>query len=220
MNLIDGILPVFVATAEAFDDRSRAKLFPAEEAVIRQVVERRRREFTTVRHCARQALADLGYAPVSILPGAQREPQWPAGVVGSMTHCDGYRAAALARDCDAAALGIDAEPHLPLPEGLLALIARPVESSRLSELQAQHPHVCWDRLTFSAKESVFKAWFPLTRQWLGFEHATLTFHPGAQVFDVELHKSGLAVAGRPITRLTGRWIVESSLIITSVVIAV
>lgn len=218
--MIDRILPVFVATAEAFDDRSRAKLFPAEEAVISQVVERRRREFTTVRHCARQALADLGYAPVSILPGAQREPQWPAGVVGSMTHCDGYRAAALARDCDAAALGIDAEPHLPLPDGLLASIARPEEGPRLSELQAQYPHVHWDRLTFSAKESVFKAWFPLARRWLGFEDATLTFDPEAQVFDVELHKSGLVVAGRPLMRLAGRWIVQDSLIITSVVVEV
>ena len=63
-------------------------------------------------------------------PGAKREPLWPAGVVGSITHCDGYRAAAVARATDLATVGIDAEPHEPLPDGVLAAIALPAEPPR------------------------------------------------------------------------------------------
>lgn len=214
--MIDGILPASVAAVEAFDDPVDARLFPAEQELIRGAVDKRRREFTTVRHCARLALAELGLPAVPILPGAKREPRWPGGVVGSMTHCDGYRAAALARDGDLAAIGIDAEPHKPLREGVLAVIARPEEIPRLARLGAQSPDVHWDRLTFSAKESVYKAWFPLARRWLGFKDASIVFDPVAFAFTARLHQTGPMVGGRALTRLAGRWVVRDGLIVTSV----
>ncbi|WP_319204824.1 DUF6545 domain-containing protein [Streptomyces sp. ME02-8801-2C] len=77
-----------------------------------------------------------------------------------MTHCDGYRAAAVSRRLDVAALGIDAEPHAPLPPGLLRRIASPSERGHLTALRHTRPALHWDRLFFSAKESVYKAWFP------------------------------------------------------------
>ncbi|MFF1717797.1 hypothetical protein [Streptomyces sviceus] len=55
----------------------------------------------------------------------RRCPAWPDGVVGSMTHCDGYRAAAVAHAGEVLGVGIDAEHHLPLPEGVFASIALP-----------------------------------------------------------------------------------------------
>jgi enterobactin synthetase component D / holo-[acyl-carrier protein] synthase len=216
--VIERILPPFVASAEAKREPPNAQLFLAEEAVVAGAVPERRREFTTARHLARRALAELGFPPVAILPTAQRDPQWTAGVVGSMTHCIGYRAAAVARESDAAALGIDAEPHLPLPDGLSTLIVRPEEELRLADLSTTHPGVHWDRLTFSAKESVYKVWFPLVRRWLGFEDASITFEPDQRVFTVELREPGLVVAGRPMSRLTGQWIIGDGLVITSVII--
>ena len=56
-----------------------------------------------------------------------------------MTHCEGYRAAALVRAGDLASLGIDAEPHAPLPEGVLAAVALPTEADRLRRLAAERP---------------------------------------------------------------------------------
>jgi 4'-phosphopantetheinyl transferase EntD len=109
--VIEKILPAAVACSEAFDDSPNAVLFPEEEAVISQAVEKRRREFRTVRLCARRALRELGLPPVAVLPGEHREPVWPPGVVGSMTHCTGYRAAAVAHSPDLVTVGIDAEPH-------------------------------------------------------------------------------------------------------------
>lgn len=77
-----------------------------------------------------------------------------------MTHCDGYGAAALVRLTDLASLGIDAEPDGPLPDGVLESIALPAEVALLRRLGGARPGVHWDRLLFSAKESVYKAWYP------------------------------------------------------------
>jgi 4'-phosphopantetheinyl transferase EntD len=103
-------------------------------------------------------------------------------VVGSITHCAGYRAAAVARADRVRAIGIDAEPDKPLPDGVLDRISLPGERAMLYDLAlgglaAAGPR--WDLLLFSAKESVYKAWFPLTGRWLGFEDAELTIYPTA-----------------------------------------
>ena len=217
--MIERILPKFVASFEAWEDPPDAKLFLAEEAVVAGAVPGRRREFTTVRYCARQALAALGYPPVAILPTSDRDPQWTKGVVGSMTHCIGYRAAALAHARDAAAIGIDAEPHQPLPDGLSSLIVRPEEERQLALLGATYPAVHWDRITFSAKESVYKAWFPVVRRWLDFQDASLTFEPDIRMFTAELRQPGLIVAGQPMSQLSGQWIIAEGIVVTSVVIA-
>ncbi|PZS40918.1 MAG: 4'-phosphopantetheinyl transferase, partial [Pseudonocardiales bacterium] len=94
--MIEKILPDGVASVEAFRDPPDAVLYPGEAELITRAVDKRRREFRTVRHCARQALRQLGLPPAPVLRGERGEPKWPAGVVGSMTHCAGYRAAAVA----------------------------------------------------------------------------------------------------------------------------
>lgn len=98
--MLEQILPPRVAVAESFGDLPDAKLLPEEEAIIARAVPRRRREFAAGRWCARAALAQLGEPPVPILRGPQNEPQWPAGIAGSITHCAGYRAAAAARTAE------------------------------------------------------------------------------------------------------------------------
>src|SRR5258706_11349430 len=162
VRMIGDILPRAVSVVEEFGDRDDAMLFPAEAEVIARAIEKRRREFTTTRSCAREALAGIGFALAPIATGLRGAPQWPAGVVGSMTHCDGYRAAAVAHDRDVVTIGIDAEPHDRLPDGVLNSIALPEEESWIRGLSMTEPRIHWDRLLFSAKESVYKAWFPLT----------------------------------------------------------
>jgi enterobactin synthetase component D / holo-[acyl-carrier protein] synthase len=216
--VIERILPGCAAVAEAYSDAAEARLFPAELAAVAKAVPSRRREFATVRRCARIALAELGLPAAAIVPGPDREPQWPPGIAGSMTHCDGYRAAALARTCDLVSVGIDAEQDLPLPDGLLGVIARPEEVGMLAALAGLHPLVHWDRLLFSAKESIYKAWYPLARRWLGFEDATLTLDPAGTAFRARLLQPGLVVGGEPLTHLDGRCLTGDGLIVTSVAI--
>jgi 4'-phosphopantetheinyl transferase EntD len=216
--VIETILPAEAPAEEAFGDLPGLVLFPAEEAAIAQAVDKRRREFTTVRACARAALARLGLPPVPIVPGPRGAPQWPDGVVGSMTHCAGYRACAVALDRNLLALGLDAEPHDQLPDGVLVAVSLEEERKRLAALAAAAPGTHWDRMLFSAKESVYKAWFPLTGRWLGFEDASVTIDPEAGMFTARLLVEGPDLNGVPLTRFTGRWLVDGGLIITAIAV--
>ena len=97
---------------------------------------RRRAEFTAGRACARTALARLGLPAAPVLAGRAGEPRWPAGVTGSITHCAGYRACAVARTADLAALGIDAEPNAGLPAGLIESVAGHAERAWIARQAA------------------------------------------------------------------------------------
>ena len=90
---------------EAYEDVPGVTLFPEEEDAVARAVDKRRQEFTTARACARAALASLGFAPVPIVRGPGGAPPWPPGVVGSLTHCAGYRGCAIGRAADVAAIG-------------------------------------------------------------------------------------------------------------------
>ena len=180
-------------------------------------MESRRREFTTGRHCARVALGQLGFASVPITRGERGEPRWPDGVVGSITHCAGYRAAAVARAADVVTIGIDAEPNAPLPEGVLGLISLPSERGALAELARVAPGVAWDRLLFCAKESVYKAWAPLTQTFLGFPEAEVAFDPSSATFLTRLRRPGAEAVGGPRRELAGRFAVSDGLAVTATV---
>jgi enterobactin synthetase component D / holo-[acyl-carrier protein] synthase len=216
--MIEDLLPAEVAVAEAFGD-GEAEPHPEEAPIVARAVEKRRGEFVTGRACARRALGILGVEAGPILSGERGEPLWPAGVVGSITHCDGYRAGAVARAADLVAVGIDAEPHEPLPDGLLGGVARSEEAQVLAELRRAQPTVHWDRLLFSAKESVYKAWYPLAERWLGFEDATLTVDPDARTFAARLLVEGPSVGDRRLSGFEGRWLVRDGLVLTAIALA-
>jgi 4'-phosphopantetheinyl transferase EntD len=235
--MIDLILPEEAACAEAFDDDAEVALFPEEEAQLTRAVDKRRREYTTARHCARQALAGLGLAPTPIVSGDKGAPQWPDGIVGSITHTQGYRAAAVARVRDIVTIGIDAEVHDELPDGVMSLVVRGGEGAHLHDLATRHPDVHWDRLLFCAKEATYKAWFPLAHRWLGFEDAEITLRPdpagstagagtagGGQTTGT--FESRLLVPGprptpgaKPLKRFTGRFITTPTLVATAIAVA-
>jgi 4'-phosphopantetheinyl transferase EntD len=206
------------AAEETFSDICGAALFPAEEAVLSGAPAQRRAEFATGRACARAALAALGLPASAILPGPRGEPQWPAGVAGSITHCAGYRACAAAWLGDTAAVGIDAEPNCPLPDGVLEDVAVPAERGWLADRMAAAPEVCWDRLLFSAKESVYKAWFPLTGRPLRFQDAAVTLGADGHGFVVRVLAPGAVAAGRRLSQLEGSWLTDGGLVITAVTV--
>lgn len=214
------LLPPFVAVESwsggaSEEDRGISGLFPAERALIDRAVPGRRAEFAGVRWCARRALARLGRPAAAILPGESRAPCWPSGIVGSMTHCRGYRAAAVARATDLASLGIDAEVHDRLPDGVPALVTTLRERSMLRALAGCLPGLHWDRVLFSAKESIYKAWFPLTGRWLDFTECDLQLTPDG-TFCGHLLVPGPFVGRHRLEALAGRWQVTGQLVLTAV----
>lgn len=218
--MIERLLPPAVSGAEAFEDPPGVELFPAEQALLTRAVTKRRLEFATGRDCAHRALAALGVVPAAILRGERGDPQWPPGIVGSITHCAGYRAAAVARARDVLTVGLDAEPADALPDDVLGHISLPAERARLRDLVAAAPGVAWDRLLFSAKEATFKAWYPVQRRWLGFEDAEITVHQADGTFEARLLVPPPTVRGAPLTGFAGRWLVRDGLILTAIFLAV
>lgn len=216
-DVIEQLLPAVVAVVEAGADESHEPLLAEERDALGAAVRRRRDEFAAGRSCARRALAALGQPPRAILPGAHREPRWPVGFVGSITHCSGYCAAAVARADEIVTLGIDAEIHEPLPAGILDEIAVPGELDWLRTRAGDG--TCWDRLLFSAKESVFKAWFPLAGRWLDFEDARISFAPGSGTFDAQLLVEGPRVAGSEVRGFSGRFHAGEGLVLTAITMA-
>jgi 4'-phosphopantetheinyl transferase EntD len=209
------LVPDSVAWAETRDDRLDIVLFEAERVALGRAVDKRRREFITGRACARLALERLG-APVTGIPsGDHGEPLWPDRVVGSITHCHGYRGCAVAWSEDMVSLGIDAEPNEPLPDGVLAEVAHGRELEPPAGI-AEGLHV--DRLQFSAKEAVYKAWFPLAGRWLGFDDVELSLDPGKAEFRADLLVAGPVVEGARLTEFRGRWALEDGVICTAVVV--
>jgi 4'-phosphopantetheinyl transferase EntD len=218
MSLLAALLPPPVAVEELWDHPADLDLFPDEEAIIRGAVDKRRREFAAGRRCARTALARLGYPPGPILPGEGGAPGWPRGIVGTMTHCAGFAAAALARADEVASLGADAEPHGVLPDGVLDVISLPRERAQLAHLAYRKPGVHWDRLLFSAKEALYKTWFPLMRCWLDFEHVEVDVDPDRHTFCARLLIPGPVLNGSRHDCFVGRWAVADGLLVTSIVL--
>ncbi|OBA88577.1 4'-phosphopantetheinyl transferase [Mycobacteriaceae bacterium 1482268.1] len=218
-TLLTEVLPDTVAAAEMYTDPPDLAPLPEEEPLIAKSVAKRRNEFVTVRHCARLALGQLGVPPVPILKGEKGEPCWPDGVVGSLTHTEGFRGAAVAHHDVVRSVGIDAEPHDVLPDGVLDAISLPAERAEIGALpQGLH----WDRILFCAKEATYKAWFPVTKRWLGFEDAHIVFDvdPGTTAggFESRILIDPAALSGPPLTTLRGRWSVRDGLALTAIVL--
>ena len=92
---------------------------------------------------------------------------------------------------------------------MIDVVASPAERRRLRALPGGD--VSWDRLLFSAKESVYKAWYPRERSWLGFEDADVALGDG--VLTAEIHVE----TGTRFT-LTGCWGVNDGILVTAVVV--
>ncbi|MET1078076.1 MAG: 4'-phosphopantetheinyl transferase superfamily protein [Pseudomonas sp.] len=148
--------------------------FPRQGIAPARGVAKRQSEFLAGRICARAALLQLtGHASVPAV-GDDGAPQWPPGLVGSITHGAGWAAAVVAPASGCQGLGLDLEQLLSAEraERLAEQILTANELQRLQQLP-QEQRALLVTLTFSLKESLFKALYPLVRTRFYFEHAEL-----------------------------------------------
>jgi 4'-phosphopantetheinyl transferase EntD len=145
-----------------------------EQALGEAVSPKRRQDFTVGRTAARKALELVGFPVVSpVLRGEHREPLWPVGIVGSISHSGGNGVAAVAWQKDFPAIGVDIQQiEDRYSDELIARFADPDEFDWVRS----EPGLRTERAVklFSAKESVFKALYPLGRIWFAFDAAKLT----------------------------------------------
>jgi len=155
--------------------------FAAEEQLIDHAVQRRRREFRAGRSAAREALAQLGCVPVPILARPQRDPIWPTGFVGSITHCEGCTLAIAAPTRLMQAMGLDLEEDVALERALVGAVCRPEEREQQQAFAALG--IDQAKLCFIAKEAVYKAIFPRERVMLDFQQMRVGFDASQRSFE-------------------------------------
>lgn len=229
--MIDKLVQDPLVAAESFEDPVGMFVPEAERAAVARAVPKRQAEFFTVRYLARRAMSTLGVPGAEhmpILKGDRGAPSWPGGVIGSMTHCAGYRAAVVGLAADARAIGIDAEPHSALPGGVLPSVSIPEERDWLAgSVPAEHPGIHLEKVLFCAKETTYKAWFPITGRWLGFEDAHVTIAvtgsdgtagTATGTFSSRILIDGTAREGEPLRVLDGEWRVERGLIVAVIIV--
>lgn len=200
------VLPPGIAISVANITGAFTPLAEAELVATVRMSPHRLQEFHAGRAQARLALQELGIRSPAVPVGPARDPQWPAGFVGSISHAGGIALAVAARTSVIGAIGIDLEPADPLDAELLRRVCRPEELARLGsspELGA--------KLTFSAKESVYKCLAPRTGIFLEFEDVEVELDMTGQAFATRGHGpaksliSPHSVVGR-LARAGGFWL--------------
>jgi 4'-phosphopantetheinyl transferase EntD len=213
-KMLSALFPrgVIAVSAEDGAGSEAFALHPEEAAAVEGAVARRRAQFACGRACARRALAMLGIENFPLVPGPRRAPLWPPGVVGSITHCDGFCAAAVARAGVIDGLGLDAEPAVPLAPSLLSRVCLPSEREWLAR-SPPPPLADWSKLVFSAKECAYKCWSPWLETVLEFHDVEIQVQPETNAFRAHLRRA-MPVACPE--RLDGRYLVTESHIVTGV----
>lgn len=160
------ILPAGAAASVRHAPFEEPALRPEEEQAALRMMPHRRREFGAGRACAREALAALGLPPAAIPRSVSRGPEWPQGIVGSITHTNEIAIAAVMRMTPGlVGIGIDVERIDRVESRLLERIATPEEIARLGA-SADAP--AERALLFAARECVHKCWAPATDEMLVF----------------------------------------------------
>jgi 4'-phosphopantetheinyl transferase EntD len=98
------------------------------------------------------------------------------------------------------------------------VVARDDERAWVSCLLASWPGVNWGRLLFSAKETVYKTWYPMNRGWLDFNQIAITIEPAGGTFSVRLGEPSGAAQAAALTCFAGRWLARDGLLLTAIAV--
>lgn len=161
------LFPPSALTAELRGAGDPDALYPDEARHVQKAVRKRAQEFAAGRLCARLLLKEFGIQNFAIEVGAHRQPLWPNGLVGSITHTTGFCAAVAAPKKNLSSLGIDSEITGSVRRELWRGICTPAETAWLRSLPGVE-QLAAATLIFSAKEAFYKCQFPLTQERLGF----------------------------------------------------
>jgi len=130
---------------------------------------KRKSEFILGRQVAHLALKRFALESIPILRNHKtREPCWPKSVYGSITHSGNLAAAAVGLTKDISGIGIDLEN---LSRKIDFKISRHIcvndELKWLEKFNPEQANLNL-RIIFSAKESIFKCFFPVSRKYIHF----------------------------------------------------
>lgn len=160
--------------ADMFSSDIYEKLTFQEPHHISQAVKKRRAEFLAGRITAMVALESLNARDLSVAIGMQRNPIWPEGYTGSISHTSKRAIAVVSPSHAATLVGIDYEYIIPI--NVATKIAPQILTSDELQLyyQLSMDFAQFLTIVFSAKESLFKAIYPKVEMYINFSEAKVT----------------------------------------------
>lgn len=170
-RLVESLFTAPVAVEIATHSDYFAPIATDEAPYAERMAPRRRQEFAAGRACAHRALRRIDADHEPIRMGHRRDPIWPVGIVGSITHCEGFCAAVVARGGPVAGLGIDAEVARQLDAETRDTILGAEEQAAMRHLPL--PDGLWATVGFAAKEALFKAIYPVLIREIAFDEIVL-----------------------------------------------
>jgi enterobactin synthetase component D len=167
-------------------DGELSMLEPIERMAIQGAIPRRQKEFAAGRAAARKAMLRLGRSAVAIPMKDDRSPQWPADLVGSISHSHAACVSVVAIKTRWKAVGVDVEPDQDLPRELWSLIGLPSELRRAAALP-QDLQARWMMRVFCAKEAYYKYMFPQLMRVLDFHEAEIVMDATLEGTEFQVH---------------------------------
>lgn len=190
-NHISNTLPSNVETVVGRIGQCSGLLFNEELNYVCNAVYKRQLEFITGRVCSRLALERLSVASCAIPVGPMREPIWPEGIVGSITHDGAYCAVAVVNRENIPLLGIDLIASRPLEPNLADLICTEQDISNNERLINRKVNFDPYKLTFCIKESIYKCLFPVVQTIFDFQDVSIAIQPESNSAKVTLENERL-----------------------------
>jgi len=195
------------------------RLLPEEQAIAESFdSQKRRAEFTMGRIYAHGALSRFGLESEPILRNPEtREPCWPDSVWGSITHSAGFAAVAVGLKKEIQGVGIDLESFSrSIDFNIRRHVCVDSELEWLESLPKKQANRAL-RIIFSAKESIFKCLYPVTKTYLTFKDAAVTINETENNFSFIIFKSypGIIQQGFPHH---GRYSEIEKMLLTSIYI--
>lgn len=188
----EAVYPGFCAycrfNPEAYHDTLYHRIDVPLSAELARSVPKRRAEFLAGRYLARHVLEKLGITQFTLLSGQDRSPVWPENLCGSLSHNKDSVLCAIHRRSDVfSGVGVDVETLMSddRAASLWPGIVGDDERQRLQEVNM--PFCQALTLSFSAKESLFKAIYPSVQQYFDFLDAQIIgLNQAQQVFELQL----------------------------------
>ena len=175
----------------------------------------RKSEFSLGRLCAHRALSKFKFGSMPILRNPKtREPVWPESVRGSITHSGKFAAVAVGLTKDIFGIGIDLEDlsrRVDFNISKLICVKEELDWLKTFDLEQANLNL---RILFSAKESIFKCFFPASNTYLSFKDAVIRINDKNSDFSFVLSKECLGVSKKGFKH-KGCYSIKNNFLLTS-----
>ena len=151
-------------------------------------------------------MAEFGIVDFAVEVADDRQPIWPASMVGSITHTAGFCAAVVAERELVAALGLDSEVVGDVNAEIWSRVCVPVESASVRALPTSQQAAAIT-LIFSAKEAFYKCQYPIAQERLDFQDVRVEAAWGASDGLFRIHATrSIAMCMRTAMPMQGRFL--------------